>query len=194
MKVILASASPRRAEVLRNAGISFDTVPANVEEARRPNEAAEELVSRLAEAKARSAAERAGSSAGPALVVGADTAVVVDGLVLGKPASAEDARGMLQRLSGRTHGVITGLAVIRLPDGATVTERETTQVTFAPLSEQEIEDYVASGEPLDKAGAYAIQGRGGRFVTRIEGCHFNVVGLPLARLYRILREFGWPGG
>ncbi len=193
MKLILASASPRRAEVLRNAGIPFDAVPANVDEARRPSEAAEELVSRLAEAKARFAAARAGSSAGPALVVGADTTVVVDGLVLGKPASAEDARGMLQRLSGRTHGVITGLAVIRLPDGAICTERETTLVTFGPLSEQKIEDYVASGEPLDKAGAYAIQGRGGRFVTRVEGCYFNVVGLPLARLYRILREFGWPG-
>ena len=193
MKLILASTSPRRAEVLRNAAIPFDAVPANVDEVRRPNEAAEELVSRLAEAKARSAAARAASSAGPTLVVGADTAVVVDGVVLGKPASAEDARDMLRRLSGRTHGVITGLAVIRLPDGATRAERETTLVTFAPLSEQEIEDYVASGEPFDKAGAYAIQGRGGRFVTCVEGCYFNVVGLPLARLYRILREFGWPG-
>jgi septum formation protein len=191
MRLILASASPRRAEVLRAAGIPFETMPADVDEAHRPNETPEELVRRLAEAKARFAAAR-GPSGEPAIVVGADTEVVVDGLVLGKPASAEDAREMLRRLSGRTHGVITGLAVIRLPDGATRTEQETTLVTFAPLTAEEIEDYVASGEPFDKAGAYAIQGRGGRFVTRVEGCYFNVVGLPLARLYRILRELGWP--
>lgn len=194
MKLILASASPRRAEVLRNAGIYFEAVPADVDEARRPNETPEELVGRLAEAKARSAAARVANHADAALVVGADTEVVVDGQLLGKPASAEDAGSMLRRLSGRTHGVVTGLAVIRLPDGTTRNERETTWVTFAPLSEQEIGDYVASGEPFDKAGAYAIQGRAGRFVTRVEGCYFNVVGLPLARLYRILREFGWPGG
>lgn len=191
MKLILASASPRRAEVLRAADIPLEAVPADVDEARQPNEAPEELVRRLAEAKARFAAARAASGE-PAIVVGADTEVVVDGLVLGKPASAEDARVMLRRLSGRAHGVITGLAVIRLPDGAMRAEQETTLVTFAPLTAQEIEDYVASGEPFDKAGAYAIQGRAGRFVTRVEGCYFNVVGLPLARLYRILREFGWP--
>jgi septum formation protein len=98
---------------------------------------------------------------------------------------------MLQELSGRTHAVITGLAAIRLPDGTARIEHETTRVTFAPISEEEIEDYIASGEPFDKAGAYAIQGRGGRYVTRVEGCYFNVVGVPLARLYRILRELGW---
>jgi len=194
MKLILASASPRRAEVLRNAGIFFEAVPAEVDETRRPNETPEELVDRLAEAKARSAAASVANHPDAALVVGADTEVVVDGQVLGKPTSAEDARSMLRRLSGRTHGVVTGLAVIRLPDGTMRAERETTWVTFAPLSEQEIADYVASGQPFDKAGAYAIQGHAGRFVTRVEGCYFNVVGLPLARLYRILREFGWPGG
>ncbi len=192
MKLILASASPRRAEVLRDAGIPFEAMPTDVDEARRPNESPEELVARLAEAKARFVAARAGS--GPAIVVGADTEVVVDGQVLGKPASAEDARGMLRQLSGQTHRVITGLAVIRLPDGAMRKEQETTLVTFAPLSEQEIEAYVASGEPFDKAGAYAIQGRGGRYITRVEGCYFNVVGLPLARVYRILRELGWSSG
>ncbi len=193
MKLILASASQRRAEVLRNAGIEFETIATGVNEARRPNEPAEELIRRLAASKARRAAARAASRDARIIVVGADTEVVVDGLILGKPASGEDAREMLRRLSGRTHSVITGLVAIRLPDGATRAELETTQVTFAPLSAEEIEDYVASGEPFDKAGAYAIQGRGGRFVTRVEGCYFNVVGLPLARLYRILRELGWMG-
>jgi septum formation protein len=179
---------------LRDAGIAFEAISASVDEAHRPSEQPEELVERLAEAKARAAAAGLANRAGPAIVVGADTEVAVDGRVLGKPTSAENARSMLRHLSGRTHSVITGLAVMRLPDGAARTEHETTLVTFAPLTEDEIEDYVASGEPFDKAGAYAIQGRGGRFVTRVEGCYFNVVGLPLARLYRILRELGWPGG
>ncbi len=190
MRIILASGSPRRAEVLRNAGVHFEAVATHVDEARQPNEPAEELVRRLAEAKARRAARAAGRDV-PAIVVGADTAVVVDGLLLGKPASAEEAREMLRRLSGRTHSVITGLAAIRLPDGEARAELETTRVSFALLTAEEVEDYVASGEPFDKAGAYAIQGRGRRFVTRVEGCYFNVVGLPLARLYRILRELGW---
>jgi nucleoside triphosphate pyrophosphatase len=193
MKLILASASPRRAEVLRNAGIAFEAMATGVDEAPQPNESPEELVRRLAENKARLAAPRVAGRDGPVIVVGADTEVVLDGAVLGKPASAEDARDMLRRLSGRTHSVITGLAAIRLPDGAARTELETTQVTFAPLTPEEVEDYVASGEPFDKAGAYAIQGRGGRFVTRVEGCYFNVVGLPLARLCRILRDLGWSG-
>jgi len=193
MKLILASASPRRAEVLRNAGIAFEAMATGVDEVPQPNESPEELVRRLAENKARLAAPRVAGRDGPVIVVGADTEVVLDGAVLGKPASAEDARGMLRRLSGRTHSVITGLAAIRLPDGEARTELETTQVSFAPLTPEEVEDYVASGEPFDKAGAYAIQGRGGRFVTRVEGCYFNVVGLPLARLYRILRDLGWSG-
>jgi septum formation protein len=193
MRIILASASPRRAEVLSNAGIPFETLPTGVDESRRPDERPEELVRRLAEAKARSAAARVATGAGQVIVVGADTEVVVDGLVFGKPASAEEARAMLHKLGGRTHSVVTGLAAIRLPDGAARTEHETTLVTLAPLTPEEIEDYVSSGEVFDKAGAYAIQGRAGRFVTRVEGCYFNVVGLPLARLCRILHELGWPG-
>ncbi len=197
MRLILASASPRRAEVLRDAGIAFEAISTNTDESRRSDEAPEELVLRLAEDKAKAAAAKVAGT-GPAIVVGADTEVVVDGPgereVLGKPASAADAREMLRRLSGRTHSVVTGLVVIRLPDGASRSELEITHVTFAALSEREIEDYVASGEAFDKAGAYAIQGRGGRFVSRVEGCYFNVVGLPLARLYRILRELGWPNG
>jgi septum formation protein len=194
MKLILASASPRRAEVLRAAGIAFEVLPTDVDESPQPNEEPGELVARLAEAKARSAAARAASSASPAILVGADTAVVADAKTLGKPASADDARRMLRLLSGRTHSVLTGLALVRLPGGESRREQETTRVTFAPLTDREIEDYVASGEPFDKAGAYAIQGLGGRFVTRVEGCYFNVVGMPLARLYRMLREFGWPSG
>jgi len=188
MKLILASSSPRRAEVLADAGFTFEVVAARVDESRRTGEQAEAYVRRLAEAKARAVA---GGVSPPAIVIAADTVVVMDGEVLGKPASAEDAGRMLRRLSGRTHQVLTGLAVLKIPGGAARVEIETTQVTFAPLTEAEIEAYVASGEPLDKAGAYAIQGRGGRLVARVEGCYFNVVGLPLARLYRILREMGW---
>jgi len=187
MKLILASASPRRAEVLRDAGIAFEALPVSTEEAPRPGEAPETLVRRLAESKARAAAAKLTEG----IIIGADTEVEVDGEVLGKPVAAEHARQMLRLLSGRTHRVITGLAVIRLPGGETRIEQETTLVTFARLSDKEIEDYIASGEPFGKAGAYAIQGRGGRFVTRVEGCYFNIVGLPLARLYRILRELGW---
>jgi len=188
MRIVLASASPRRAEILRQAGIAFEALPTRVDESRRTGESPAELVLRLAEAKAQAAADRLSP---PAIVVGADTEVVVDGRVLGKPASAEKARAMLRQLSGRTHEVITGLAILRLPGSALKRAHEVTRVTFASLTEQEIEEYVASTEPFDKAGAYAIQGRGGRFVTRVEGCYFNVVGLPLARLFRILKELGW---
>ena len=155
------------------------------------------MVLRLAEAKARAAAsyeQRAGHNE-PAIVIGADTVVEIDGEALGKPGSASIAAQMLRRLSGREHRVLTGLAVIRLPHMAVRREVESTTVRFAPLTDEEIEQYAATPEPLDKAGGYAIQGIAGRYVERIEGCYFNVVGLPLARLYRILREMGWkPSG
>ena len=188
MKLVLASSSPRRAEVLANAGFAFEAHATGVDESRHAGELAEAYVCRLAEAKARAVAGRISP---PAIVIAADTVVVLNGEVLGKPASIEDAVKMLLRLAGRTHQVLTGLAVLKLPEGAARVEIEATQVTFAPLDETEIEAYVASGEPLDKAGAYAIQGRGGRYVAQVEGCSFNVVGLPLARLYRILRTMGW---
>jgi septum formation protein len=188
MRLILASSSPRRAEVLRDSGITFEAIAANLDETRLGGEPAEKMVRRLAEAKVRAAAAKV---AGSAIIIGADTVVVLGEEVLGKPASAEDARAMLERLSGKTHAVMTGLAVFRLPDRTMRIEPESTRVTIAPLTAQEIVEYVASGEPLDKAGAYAIQGCGGRFVTRVDGCYFNVVGLPLARLYRILKELGW---
>ena len=191
MRLILASASPRRAQVLRDAGIEFEARLAQVEEIRRPNETPEAMVQRLAEEKA---VAGAAGVAGAALVIGADTAVVCEGALLGKPSSPADAQRMLRLLAGRTHKVVTGLSVLRLPDRELRVELETTRVAFAPLSERDIEEYVASREPLDKAGAYGIQGRAGRFITRIEGCYFNVVGLPLARLYRLMSELGWPAG
>ena len=191
MRLILASASPRRAQVLRDAGIEFEARLAQVEETRRPNETPETMVQRLAEEKA---VAGAAGVAGAALVIGADTAVVCERAVLGKPASPADAQRMLHLLAGRTHKVVTGLSVLRLPDRGLRVELESTRVAFAPLTEQDIEEYIASGEPLDKAGAYGIQGRAGRFVTRIEGCYFNVVGLPLARLCRMMSELGWSAG
>ncbi len=190
MKLILASSSPRRAEVLRDAGMAFEVYAPQVEEARRPNEAVEKMVARLAEAKARAAAESV-SEKNHAIIIGADTAVELDGEIFGKPRDAADAREMLSYLSGRTHHVLTGIYVLRLPDGATRSAVERTAVTFAPLDPNEIGAYVTSGEPFGKAGGYAIQGRAGRYIPRIEGCYFNVVGLPLARLYALLGDLGW---
>jgi septum formation protein len=191
MKIILASSSPRRAEILRHAGIAFEIRAAHVDEAELPGETAHAMVARLAEAKARTVAAQMGAGTGDCIIVGADTTVELDGEILGKPRDSAHAREMLAKLSGRTHHVITGLFLLRLPDGATRAAVENSAVTFAPLSEKEIVAYVASGEPLGKAGAYAIQGLAGRYIPRIEGCYFNVVGLPLARLYALLRELGW---
>jgi septum formation protein len=191
MKIILASSSPRRAEILRDAGIPFEIRTAHVDEAELPGETPRAMVLRLAEAKARMVAAQMGAGTGDCIIVGADTTVELDGEILGKPRDSAHAREMLAKLSGRTHHVLTGLFLLRLPDGATRAAVESSAVTFAPLSENEIVSYVASGEPLGKAGAYAIQGLAGRYIPRIEGCYFNVVGLPLARLYALLRELGW---
>src|SRR6266481_8161397 len=168
MKLILASSSPRRAELLRDAGIGFDVCAPQLDEARQPNEGAEKMVARLAEAKACAAAESSGEK-NPAIIIGADTAVELDGEIFGKPRDAADAREMLSYLSGRTHYVLTGICVLRLPDGATRSAVEKTAVTFVPMDPSEIAAYVASGEPFDKAGGYAIQGCAGRYIPRIEG-------------------------
>jgi septum formation protein len=186
--LVLASASPRRAELLREAGLAFHVLPVEVDESPRPGESARQMVRRLAEEKARLAAARiACADAGsPALILAADTTVVLDGEILGKPGSADDARRMLRRLSGRTHEVITGVALLHMPDGRLRVEDETTQVTFAPLGDTDIEAYVSSGEPMDKAGAYAIQGGAARFVTGVEGSYSNVVGLPVELVKRLL--------
>jgi nucleoside triphosphate pyrophosphatase len=187
-KLILASASPRRAEILHNAGYAFAVVSSAIDETPIPSESAEAMVQRLADAKAELVAAR---SVGPAIVVAADTAVLIGTQILGKPRTTEDARQMLQSLSGMTHSVITGVSLVRLPDVERRSFVEATQVYFAPMTTEEIEEYLATGEPFDKAGGYAIQGRAGRFIPRIEGCYFNVVGLPLARLARELRELGY---
>ncbi|MDP9263597.1 MAG: Maf family protein [Acidobacteriota bacterium] len=180
-KLILASASPRRAELLRNAGIAFTAQATRIPERRRQGESPKKLAERLARQKAR--AIRATNPR--RLVLGADTIVIVRGKVLGKPRDRSDARRMLRLLSGRSHQVTT--AVCLAGPGFEDLRSETTRVTMRRLSEQEIRDYVASREPRDKAGAYAIQGIASRFVSRIEGCYFNLVGLPVPLVYRMLR-------
>lgn len=188
-KLILASASPRRAEILRNAGFDFEIVLAHADESPRPGEAATDYVRRLAEEKARTVARQLAKDAVDdfTFIIGADTVVIIGSEILGKPSSPGKAREMIRRLSGNPHDVYTGLAVLQV-NGTVHTAVEKTRVTFESLSEEEIEDYIATGEPFDKAGAYAIQGRGGKFISRIEGCYFNVMGLPLARLYAIIRD------
>ena len=191
MKLILASASSRRAEILRDAGVPFSVISSAVDETPLPGETASDLVRRLAAAKAELVAARA---VGPAIVIAADTVVALDGTVMGKPRTSDDARQMLEKLSGRTHNVITGVALVRLPDVERREFTEITQVHFAALSDEEIVKYLSSGEPFDKAGSYAIQGAAGRFIPRIDGCYFNVVGLPLAWLCRELAALGWSDG
>ncbi len=188
MKLILASASARRAEILHDAGLSFVVLSSAVDETSIPGETPHQLVQRLADAKADLVSARA---VGPAIIIAADTEVVLDGHVLGKPRTSEDARNMLVKLSGRRHAVITGVTLIRLPDAERRSFVETTYVQFSAIPEEEIRRYLATGEPFDKAGSYAIQGRAGRYVPRIEGCYFNIVGLPLARLCQSLAELGW---
>lgn len=188
MKLILASASPRRAEILRDAGFTFHVMSSAVDETPYPDESPHVLVQRLADAKAELVAARA---VGSAIVIAADTEVVLDGRVFGKPRSTDDARRMLENLSGRTHSVLTGVSLIRLPDAERIQFVETTLVHFAPLDSEKISRYLGTGEPHDKAGGYAIQGRAGRYIPRIEGDYFNIVGLPLARVTQALADLGW---
>jgi septum formation protein len=184
--LILASQSPRRAELLRNAGFSFEVRPADVDESLHEGEAPIDYVQRLAREKALTVLRSVPEGA---VVLGADTTVVVDGESLGKPENPEDARRMLSRLSGRGHQVMTGVCIAsNAAEGQIVAAVavEVTDVEFTVLSSEEIADYVASGEPMDKAGAYAIQGRASRWIPRIRGCYFNVVGLPVARICAML--------
>jgi septum formation protein len=176
--LILASQSPRRRELLTIAGFKFTVRVRSVPEVRTEGESPRDYVSRLAREKA----EAAWNNAADEIVLGADTVVVVDERVLEKPVDAEDARRMLRLLSGRTHVVMTGIC-LRHKDGVII-DCASTSVHFVPLDQREIDDYVASGEPMDKAGAYAIQGLASKFVDSIEGCYFNVMGLPLALVYR----------
>jgi septum formation protein len=188
--LILASASPRRAELLTAAGIPFEVRPAHIDERLRPGEDARTYASRVAVDKARAVAAQ--SNGQP--VLAADTIVVIDGLVLGKPADTADARRMLGLLSGRTHEVLTAVALMSAQAGrgepVLDSEIASTAVQFAALDTAEIDWYVATGEPSDKAGAYAIQGLASRFVTRIEGSYSNVVGLPMALVYAMCTRAG----
>jgi septum formation protein len=176
-QLILASASPRRRELLAQAGFTFEVATADVPEVRKPGEDPIRFVTRLAREKAETVAATL-SVTPDTIVLGADTIVLVDEEVLGKPQDPADAARMLRLLSGQTHQVITGLCLARGRERQRAAE--VTFVRFVTLSDREIDEYVATGEPLDKAGAYAIQGRAGRWVPRIHGCYFNVVGLPLA--------------
>ena len=186
-KLFLASNSPRRAEILRNAGFAFKALATNVDESRLGREPAGAHVLRLAQAKARAAAERLKRNP-RAIVIAADTVVVAQGKILGKPSDVREARRMLHRLSGRTHEVLTGVSILRVADAKELHHVETTRVHFLKLSGDEIDDYIATGEPFDKAGGYGIQGIAGRFIDRVEGCYFNVVGLPLARVSSMVRR------
>jgi septum formation protein len=192
--LVLASASPRRADLLQAAGIAFDVIPADLDETPYPGERAEPHVRRLATMKAEAIA-RAGERRP---ILGADTVVVIDDRILGKPVDVADARRMLAALSGRTHTVLTGVAIIAPANGAdgpdeprpAITSVSETRVEFAALSAADIDWYVASGEPMGKAGAYAIQGLASRFVTRIDGSYSNVVGLPIAHVHAMCRSLG----
>ncbi len=195
-RLVLASASPRRRELLAQAGYSFRVHPAHIPEDALPGEDPIAYVTRLAREKAEAVYRELSAGAaqsgdqgldGQSLVVlGADTTVTVDGQILAKPEDAADAARMLRMLSGRTHRVITGVAVVCA--ARTEVAAEVTAVRFLTLSDEEIAGYVASGEPMDKAGAYAIQGRAAKWIPRVEGCYFNVVGLPLALVSTMLES------
>ena len=206
--LVLASASPRRQELLRNAGIPFVVQPADVDETPLPGELPDACAERLAREKALAVWRKRPQD----IVLGADTVVTVQGALLGKPVDAADAARMLRILSGRQHQVITGVCLVRVgfsgqgsgasrpgttsdlrelnDDPKVMTSRETTRVTMSEISDDEIREYVASGEPMDKAGAYAIQGIASRWIPKIEGDYGNVVGLPVALVYRMLKDGG----
>ena len=184
-KLLLASGSPRRAEILRAVGWPFEALATAIHETLVEGESAEEMVERLALEKALAAAKRHPS----ALVLGADTTVVVDSEILGKPESEEDARRMLRLLSGKWHDVLTGVAILREGgENGRAVAHERTKVRFAAMSDEEIEWYVKSGEPMDKAGAYAVQGRAALFIEEIRGDYWNVVGLPVRLAYKLAGE------
>jgi septum formation protein len=182
-RLVLASASPRRARILHDLGVPYRVVVSNVDEALRPGEDGASAVERLARAKALAVAD------GESLpVLAADTEVLLDGHILGKPADAPDAEAMLRRLAGRSHEVVTGVCLVS--GGVARSGVERSVVTFAPMSDQELAWYAATGEPLDKAGGYHVDGKGALFITTVEGSPSNVAGLPVRLLLTLLREAG----
>ena len=181
-KIILASASPRRKELLEKLDLDFSVCPADIDESLLPDEDAAMYPLRTAVQKAMAVAK----TAEDALVIAADTVVAVDDDILGKPRDEAEAKAMLQRLSGREHIVITGIGVVDTASGRTLSATEQTIVYFHPLRDEEIDAYIATGECMDKAGSYGIQGKGSLLVRKIDGDYFNVMGLPLSRLYRLL--------
>ena len=185
--IVLASSSPRRAELLKTIGVEFEIAPSDIQERLHADEAPPDYIIRLARAKVIAVARKRESG----LVIGADTIVVLDGRVLGKPEDAEDAEQMLRQLSGRWHAVMTGVALYDIATRREVADYDKTLVRFAQLTDKEIEWYVSSGEPMDKAGAYGIQGLGGLFVEEVAGNYFNVVGLPIPLVYRLSRRLGY---
>lgn len=184
MQLVLASASPRRRELLTQAGFTYRIHPAHIPEDPRPGEEPIAYVCRLAREKAEAVYQQLAPGEPGIVVLGADTTVALDREILGKPESAEDAARILRTLSGRTHRVITGVSLVSAQ--RTETAAEMTAVQFLSLSEAEIQAYIATGEPMDKAGAYAIQGYAARWIPRIDGCYFNVVGLPISLVAAML--------
>jgi len=186
-RLILASASPRRRALLEQLGLPFEVIASDVDEIIDSVEQPASLVMRLAMAKAEDIYNK---TEGQRLVVAADTVVVKDGRILGKPKDEHEAFKMLKLLQGGYHHVYTGLAVMDSEKGLTINDFEVTAVKMAPIDDEKINAYISSGEPMDKAGAYAIQGKGAVFIERVEGCYYNVVGLPLSKLFAILEECG----
>jgi septum formation protein len=182
-RLLLASASPRRKEILQNLGFEFEILPSDVDESEVPWSNPVESVKLLAEIKGVGAQ----MSRPRKTIIAADTIVLFNGQVMGKPLDSEDAKRMLETLSGETHEVVTGIALLAPPNHRLI-EVESTKVVFRPLSSNEITSYIETGEVYDKAGAYAIQGFAAPFIERIEGCYFNVVGLPVARLFGMFRR------
>jgi septum formation protein len=186
-KLILASASPRRHKLLKQLGFDFEVIVSNIDETNHSDLSPESHVKVLAFEKARHVANGIKE---PAIVLGSDTIVVLDGEVLNKPIDEQDAKRILKKLSGRTHKVFTGIALIDLPSNKYQTEYQETEVTFRSLTEEEISAYISTGSPMDKAGAYGIQDDfGAVFVSKVNGCYYNIVGLPLEMLYSSLKSF-----
>lgn len=176
-KLILASASPRRSEILAQKNFQFEIIPADIPEIHQPGESAKDFVVRLAREKAEHVAKRLISSAQK--IIGADTVVVLDGTILGKPTDTNQAEAFLQKLSGKTHSVLTGFCIIQEPDTLIINDVCESRVTMRAITLAEIKEYVQTGEPMDKAGAYAAQGLGRKFIERIDGLESNVIGLPI---------------